>query len=57
MSITAAIVRRKQIKTITKKSFPDIKQLCKEYRPKTNNEKETTKFNVPDSHCILVEKV
>lgn len=27
--ITAAIVRRQQIKTITKKSFPDIKQLCK----------------------------
>lgn len=29
VSLTAAIVRRKQIKTITKKSFPDIKQLCK----------------------------
>lgn len=29
LSLTAAIVRRQQIKTITKKKFPDVKQLCK----------------------------
>ena len=34
LSVTAAIVQRKHIKTITKKSFPDVKQLCKEYKPK-----------------------
>lgn len=33
LSLTAAIVRRQQIRTITKKNFPDIKQLCKEYKP------------------------
>ena len=57
LSLTAAIVRKKQIKSITKKSFPDIKQLCKEYRPKVDpNKGETIKFNVPDTHSLLVEK-
>jgi len=39
LSLTAAIVMRKQIrKTITKKKFPDIKQLCKEYKPAQKQE-------------------
>ena len=40
ISLTGAIVRRKQIKTITKKKFPDVKQLCKEYRPKALTNKQ-----------------
>lgn len=38
ISMTGAIVRRKQIRsTITKKKFPDVKQLCKEYKPVIRN--------------------
>lgn len=63
LPITAAIIRKNQIKTITKKSYPDVKQLCKEYRPKAvlagqNKGEETqVKFNVPDTHSLLVEKI
>lgn len=47
-----AIIRKKNIKELTKKKYPDIKQLCKEYRPIIN-----PTLNVPDTHSILVEKV
>lgn len=47
-----AIIRKKNIKELTKKKYPDIKQLCKEYRPLIN-----PTMNVPDTHSILVEKV
>ena len=52
ISITMAIIRKKNIKMVTKKKFPDIKQLCKEYKPILNPHQ-----NVPDTHSILVEKV
>jgi len=29
ISLTMAIIRKKDIKTLTKKKYPDIKQLCK----------------------------
>lgn len=47
-----AIISKKEIKTLTKKKYPDIKQLCKEYKPILNPSQ-----NVPDTHSILVEKV
>lgn len=50
--MTMAITSKKNIKKLTKKKFPDIKQLCKEYKPILNPSQ-----NVPDTHCILVEKV
>ena len=50
--MTMAIIRKKDIKTLTKKKYPDIKQLCKEYKPLLN-----TNRNVPETHSILVEKV
>lgn len=52
LSLTMAIIRRKNIKELTKKKYPDIKQLCKEYKPIIN-----TSLNVPETHSILVEKV
>lgn len=52
ISLTMAIIRKKNIKELTKKKYPDIKQLCKEYRPLIN-----PTMNVPDTHSILVEKV
>jgi hypothetical protein len=56
VSLTAAIVRRQQIRSITKKDFPDVKQLCKEYKPILGDEQAAAKLNVPASHCILVER-
>lgn len=50
--MTMAIIRRKNIKELSKKKYPDIKQLCKEYKPILN-----PSLNVPDTHTILVEKV
>lgn len=47
-----AIIPKKDIKKLTKKKYPDIKQLCKEYKPILN-----PALNVPASHSILVEKV
>ena len=47
--LTMAIVRKKNIREITKKKFPDIKQLCKEYKPT-----DKSANNVPDTHAILV---
>lgn len=52
ISLTMAIIRKKNIKLLTKKKYPDIKQLCKEYKPILN-----TAYNVPETHSILVEKV
>jgi hypothetical protein len=52
ISMTMAIIRKKNIKELTKKKYPDIKQLCKEYKPILN-----PSLNVPDTHSILVEKV
>lgn len=52
ISLTMAIIRRRNIKELTKKKYPDVKQLCKEYKPILN-----PALNVPDSHSILVEKV
>ncbi len=49
LNITLAIVRKKNIREITKKKYPDIKTLCKEYKP-TNK----TIFNVPETHAILI---
>lgn len=47
-----AISSKKNIKNLTKKKYPDIKQLCKEYKPILNPSQ-----NVPSTHSILVEKV
>jgi hypothetical protein len=52
LSLTMAIIRRKNVKELTKKKYPDIKQLCKEYKPIIN-----PSLNVPETHSILVEKV
>jgi len=49
ISLTMAIIRKKNIKLFTKKKYPDIKQLCKEYKPILN-----TTYNVPATHSILV---
>jgi hypothetical protein len=46
-----AIIRKKNLRLITKKDYPDIKKLCKEYKPINNT------HNVPESHSILVEKI
>ena len=46
------IIHKKNIKLLTKKNYPNIKNLCKEY--KTIIE---TVFNVPDTYTILVEKL
>jgi hypothetical protein len=52
LPLTLAIIRKKNIRTLTKKSYPDIKNLCKEYKPTSKD-----LVNVPDSHSILVEKL
>ena len=52
ISLTMAIINKKEIKKLTKKKYPDIKQLCKEYKPILN-----AAHNVPETHSMLVEKV
>ncbi len=52
ISLTMAIIHKKNIRELTKKKYPDIKQLCKEYKPILN-----PNVNVPDTHSILIEKV
>jgi hypothetical protein len=52
VSLTMAVIRKKNLKDLTKKKYPDVKQLCKEYKPILN-----PAANVPDSHALLVEKV
>jgi hypothetical protein len=49
ISLTMAIIHKKHIKSLTKKKYPDIKQLCKAYKPGLNSGQ-----NVPDTHSILV---
>ncbi len=51
LTLTLAIVRKKNIREITKKRYPDIKTLCKEYKPAVKSA-----YNVPETHSILVEK-
>lgn len=36
ISLTMAVFPRKEIKKLTKRKYPDIKQLCKEYKPLLN---------------------
>ena len=33
LPLTMAVVRKKNIREITKKKYPDIKNLCKQYKP------------------------
>jgi hypothetical protein len=49
ISLTMAIIRKKNIKLLTKKKYPDIKQLCKEYHPLSDSA-----YTLPDTHSILV---
>ena len=52
IALTMAIVRKSNMREINKKKFPDIKHLCKEYRPLSANE-----VSVPPTHAILLERV
>lgn len=52
LPLSLAIIRKKNVKLLTKKSYPDIKNLCKEYRPIADS-----LYNVPNTHSILVEKL
>lgn len=49
ISLTMAIIVKKDIKKLTKKKYPDIKQLCKEYKPILNSSQ-----NVPETHSMLL---
>ena len=52
LSLTLAIVRKNNMKNIKKKKYPDIKHLCKEYKPISQSA-----LALPPTHAMLVEKL